>query len=582
MVDFLGTVQVGPACCGCVRVCGCVPGVRRRRRVRCGASPELGRLQPAAQQPGGRHLSAPPRTRPPPAHARLQASGRAENLVGWYHSHPGYGCWLSGIDVGTQTTNQKYQEPFLAVRRVLGRHAAAARRWRCRARRRHAALAPCIPPSPRPHACLSTHACPRMQVVVDPHRTVAAGKVEIGAFRTYPEVRATAAGVVCLWGVRGLASQLASGRRRGAATSAGTARQRPVPPLPASAARLPASPPPCRGTSRRRRGPPSTRPSHWTRLRTLGCTASRWAGGLARGRQSARAWLACAGTAVRRRWAVSTAVRRAAARPATPRSALPPPPPPPTQPPPPHTHVAAVLPTGGVVLQVIAGRAPAGPAVGQVLGGRPVLQPTHQHPHPGGRTAGRHRCGAGAGRRAAASASASRVLAAAAAAQGRWSARRERCCCCILISHWPARPPAAAGKKLEAVEGQVSSSGRMGRFVGAAAAAKKGDEGKLEQVVRDTARVAAEQVKGLSTQVRGVIPAGGWMLSRLQPGAPGCSRERPSRFRTRPRRNSAFPPATPRSSRSSCSTAAAGAAAAAAVVTARQKRRPWRQAAARR
>ena len=26
---------------------------------------------------------------------------RPENLCGWYHSHPGYGCWLSGIDVGT-------------------------------------------------------------------------------------------------------------------------------------------------------------------------------------------------------------------------------------------------------------------------------------------------------------------------------------------------------------------------------------------------------------------------------------------------------------------------------------------------
>lgn len=39
----------------------------------------------------------------------LQASGRMENVVGWYHSHPGYGCWLSGIDVGTQMTNQKYQ-----------------------------------------------------------------------------------------------------------------------------------------------------------------------------------------------------------------------------------------------------------------------------------------------------------------------------------------------------------------------------------------------------------------------------------------------------------------------------------------
>ena len=67
-----------------------------------------------------------------------KASGRQENIVGWYHSHPGYGCWLSGIDVGTQMTNQRYQEPFLAI-------------------------------------------------VVDPHRTIAAGKVEIGAFRTYPE-----------------------------------------------------------------------------------------------------------------------------------------------------------------------------------------------------------------------------------------------------------------------------------------------------------------------------------------------------------------------------------------------------------
>ena len=66
-----------------------------------------------------------------------QSSGRPENIVGWYHSHPGYGCWLSGIDVSTQMTNQQYQEPFLAI-------------------------------------------------VVDPHRTIAAGKVELGAFRTYP------------------------------------------------------------------------------------------------------------------------------------------------------------------------------------------------------------------------------------------------------------------------------------------------------------------------------------------------------------------------------------------------------------
>jgi len=38
-----------------------------------------------------------------------------ENVLGWYHSHPGYGCWLSGIDVGTQMTNQQYQEPFVAI-----------------------------------------------------------------------------------------------------------------------------------------------------------------------------------------------------------------------------------------------------------------------------------------------------------------------------------------------------------------------------------------------------------------------------------------------------------------------------------
>ncbi|KAI9204648.1 Mov34/MPN/PAD-1 family protein [Polychytrium aggregatum] len=64
--------------------------------------------------------------------------GRLENILGWYHSHPGYGCWLSGIDVGTQMLNQKHTEPFLAV-------------------------------------------------VIDPTRTMSAGKVELGAFRTYPQ-----------------------------------------------------------------------------------------------------------------------------------------------------------------------------------------------------------------------------------------------------------------------------------------------------------------------------------------------------------------------------------------------------------
>lgn len=69
---------------------------------------------------------------------RSRQAGQLENAVGWYHSHPGYGCWLSGIDVGTQHTQQMFSDPFLAV-------------------------------------------------VIDPHRTISAGKVEIGAFRTYPD-----------------------------------------------------------------------------------------------------------------------------------------------------------------------------------------------------------------------------------------------------------------------------------------------------------------------------------------------------------------------------------------------------------
>lgn len=63
--------------------------------------------------------------------------GRKENVVGWYHSHPGYGCWLSGIDVETQFIQQQYQDPSVAV-------------------------------------------------VIDPERTISSGRVDIGAFRTLP------------------------------------------------------------------------------------------------------------------------------------------------------------------------------------------------------------------------------------------------------------------------------------------------------------------------------------------------------------------------------------------------------------
>lgn len=64
--------------------------------------------------------------------------GKTEGTCGWYHSHPGYGCWLSGIDVGTQALHQQAEDPYLAI-------------------------------------------------VIDPIRTISSGKVEIGCFRTYPE-----------------------------------------------------------------------------------------------------------------------------------------------------------------------------------------------------------------------------------------------------------------------------------------------------------------------------------------------------------------------------------------------------------
>lgn len=57
-----------------------------------------------------------------------------EGVLGWYHSHPNYGPWLSGIDVNTQKNMQ-----------MIG---------------------------------------PMLAIVIDPIRTQISGKVDIGAFRT--------------------------------------------------------------------------------------------------------------------------------------------------------------------------------------------------------------------------------------------------------------------------------------------------------------------------------------------------------------------------------------------------------------
>ena len=65
-------------------------------------------------------------------------TGRPDYPIGWYHSHPGLGLFLSGADVKAQDLCQLAYEPFVAL-------------------------------------------------VIDPVRTISTGKVHIKAFRNYPE-----------------------------------------------------------------------------------------------------------------------------------------------------------------------------------------------------------------------------------------------------------------------------------------------------------------------------------------------------------------------------------------------------------
>lgn len=45
----------------------------------------------------------------------LKATGRSEMVVGWYHSHPGFGCWLSSVDVATQQSFEALSARAVAV-----------------------------------------------------------------------------------------------------------------------------------------------------------------------------------------------------------------------------------------------------------------------------------------------------------------------------------------------------------------------------------------------------------------------------------------------------------------------------------
>ena len=46
---------------------------------------------------------------------KLSQTGRHEMVVGWYHSHPGFGCWLSMTDSQTQQSFEKLNPRAVAV-----------------------------------------------------------------------------------------------------------------------------------------------------------------------------------------------------------------------------------------------------------------------------------------------------------------------------------------------------------------------------------------------------------------------------------------------------------------------------------
>lgn len=50
-------------------------------------------------------------------HDRLfrKLSSRPETVVGWYHSHPGFGCWLSSVDINTQQAFEQLTPRAVAV-----------------------------------------------------------------------------------------------------------------------------------------------------------------------------------------------------------------------------------------------------------------------------------------------------------------------------------------------------------------------------------------------------------------------------------------------------------------------------------
>ncbi|GFE55025.1 proteasome regulatory protein [Babesia ovis] len=46
---------------------------------------------------------------------QLRLTGRPEVVVGWYHSHPGFGCWFSGTDINTQQSFEQLNSRAVGI-----------------------------------------------------------------------------------------------------------------------------------------------------------------------------------------------------------------------------------------------------------------------------------------------------------------------------------------------------------------------------------------------------------------------------------------------------------------------------------
>uniref|UniRef100_A0A0A9YTM8 COP9 signalosome complex subunit 5 n=1 Tax=Lygus hesperus TaxID=30085 RepID=A0A0A9YTM8_LYGHE len=44
----------------------------------------------------------------------LRQVNRTHVVVGWYHSHPGFGCWLSSVDINTQQSFEQLDKRAIA------------------------------------------------------------------------------------------------------------------------------------------------------------------------------------------------------------------------------------------------------------------------------------------------------------------------------------------------------------------------------------------------------------------------------------------------------------------------------------